>query len=202
MSNLFAYSRSAPGSQPTEAALVKALAVSGFKVQADDAVMEKVSIMVAVSSRPLWRQLLDRLYEGDVLIVSGIDSLGRDLKEVRSTVLQMARMGVRLHCLALGRIDLASEAGKATLHVLQTVEDFEQRVAAERASGTPQPSAAVPVKKPRGRPCSLTGTQTMEARQLLAAGASVADVASRIGTSRQTILRWNKRVEAEARRKA
>lgn len=202
MSNLFAYSRSAPGSQPNEAAFLKELALSGFRVMADNTVMERAPISVAVSSRPLWRNFLDRLYEGDVLIVPGIESLGRDVKEVRSIVLQLARMGVRLHCLALGPMDLTSEAGKATMHVLQAVAGFEERLAAERASGTPQSSGTGPVKKPKGRPPILTLTQMLAARQLLAAGSSVADVARRVGTSRQTIMRWNKRIEAEARRKA
>lgn len=202
MSNLFAYSRSAPGSQPTEAAFLKELALSGFRVMADNTVFEKAPISVAVSSRPLWRNFLDRLYDGDVLIVPGIDSLGHDVKEVRSTVLQLARMGVRVHCLALGPMDLTGGAGQATMHVLQAVAGFEERLAEEWASGTPQSSGTVPVKKPRGRPPIFTLAQMMAARQLLAAGSSVADAASRVGTSRQTIMRWKKRIEAEALRKA
>ena len=202
MSKLFAYGRSAPGAQPNEAAFLKELALSGFRVKPDDTVMERAPISVAVSSRPLWRNFLDRLYEGDVVIVPGIDSLGRDMKEVRSTVLQLARMGVRLHCLALGHTDLTSEAGKTTMHVLQVVAGFEDRIAAERASGTPQSSGTGPVQKPKGRPPILTPAQMLAARQLLAAGSSVADVARRVGTSRQTIMRCNKRIEAEARRNA
>ena len=202
MSKFFAYRRSAPGSQPNEAAFLKELAFSDFRVMADDTVLESVPMLVAMSSRPLWRNLLDRLYDGDVLIVPGLDSLGRDVTEVCSTVLQLTGMGVRLHCLALGRTDLTSDAGKATMHVVKAVAGFEARLAAERAPSMPQSIGTVPVKKPRGRPSILTHAQTMTVRHLLAGGSCVADVASRVGTSRQTIMRWSKRIEAEALRKA
>ncbi len=200
MSKFFAYSRLAPDSELNEAALLKELAAAGFRVQADDAVLERSPISLPVASRLRWRELQDRLYEGDVLIVPGIDSLGHDVTEVRSTVQQLARLGVRLHCLALGLTDLTSESGKATRHVLEKVENFEVKADAERTSSTLKSSGTVMLKKPKGRPPIFSFAQMTEARQLLAAGSSMADVASRIGTSRQTIMRWNKRIEAEARR--
>lgn len=48
---------------------------------------------------------------GDVLIVTKLDRLGRDAIDVSSTVKALAEIGVRVHCLALGGVDLASSAG-------------------------------------------------------------------------------------------
>jgi hypothetical protein len=52
-----------------------------------------------------------------VLVVSKLDRLGRNAMDVGSTVAKLAGMGVRVHCLALGGVDLASSTGKLTMNV-------------------------------------------------------------------------------------
>lgn len=46
--------------------------------------------------------------------------------DVRATVEQLTAMGVRLHCLALGGVNLTSAAGKITMGVLSAVAEFER----------------------------------------------------------------------------
>lgn len=46
--------------------------------------------------------------------------------DVRATVERLAEMGVRVHCLALGGMDLTSAAGKMTMGVLTAVVEFER----------------------------------------------------------------------------
>ncbi|AIV77078.1 DNA invertase [Burkholderia pseudomallei] len=43
-----------------------------------------------------------------------------------------AVMGVRVHCLALGGVDLTSPAGKMTMGVLNAVAEFERDLLIER----------------------------------------------------------------------
>lgn len=57
-------------------------------------------------------KLLDRMESSDALVVSKLDRLGRNAMDVRTTVQQLASRGVRVHCLALGGVDLTSPAGK------------------------------------------------------------------------------------------
>ena len=43
---------------------------------------------------------------GDVLIVTKLDRLGRNVMDIRKTVEQLAASDIRIHCLALGGVDL------------------------------------------------------------------------------------------------
>jgi putative DNA-invertase from lambdoid prophage Rac len=49
-----------------------------------------------------------------------------------STVAKLVELGVRAHCLALGRVDLTSSTGKLTMNVLNAVAEFERDLLVER----------------------------------------------------------------------
>ncbi|MEN4758471.1 recombinase family protein [Pantoea agglomerans] len=124
---------------------------------------------------------------GDVLIVSKLDRLGRDAMDVRKTVEQLAASGIRVHCLALGGVDLTSAAGKMTMQVISAVAEFEKDLLIERThSGLARARAA---GKRLGRPPALNPDQRRVALEHLKAGASIGAVAREFGTSRQTIMR-------------
>src|ERR1700693_6460808 len=77
-------------------------------------------------------KLLDRLEQDDVLIVTKLDRLGRNAIDVATTVAKLADMGVRVHCLALGGVDLTSPAGRMTMGVINAVAQFERDLLIER----------------------------------------------------------------------
>ena len=83
-------------------------------------------------SRPDFQQLLNRLEQDDILIVTKLDRLGRDAIDVSSTVAKLAELGVRVHCLALGGVDLTSAAGRMTMGVINHVAQFERDLLIER----------------------------------------------------------------------
>lgn len=125
--------------------------------------------------------------EGDVLIVTKLDRLGRNAMDVRATVEMLAERGIRIHCLALGGVDLTSAAGRMTMQVLNAVAEFERDLLIERTqSGIARARAE---GKTMGRPTALTKQQQIEVRHLLGEGASVAALAKQYETSRQTIMR-------------
>jgi len=107
--------------------------------------------------------------------------------DVRATVEGLAGMGVRVHCLALGGMDLTSPAGKMTMGVINAMAEFERDLLIERTQAGL--ARAKSEGKSLGRPQSLNADQVKMARQLLAQGESVAAVARELGTSRQTIMR-------------
>ncbi|EEH26041.1 resolvase, N domain [Burkholderia pseudomallei Pakistan 9] len=125
--------------------------------------------------------------EGDVLIVTKLDRLGRNAMDVRATVEALADRGIRIHCLALGGVDLTSAAGRMTMQVLNAVAEFERDLLIERTQAGIARARAE--GKAMGRPAALTKQQQDEARQQLSKGASVASLAKQYGTSRQTIMR-------------
>src|SRR5215218_9246567 len=129
----------------------------------------------------------DRLEAGDVLVVSKLDRLGRNAMDVGATVAKLAAMGVRVHCLALGGVDLASSTGKLTMNVINAVAEFERDLLTERTQAGL--SRAKAEGKRLGRPASLTTEQRKEAVRRLREGATVSALAREFKTSRQTILR-------------
>ena len=102
-------------------------------------------------------------------------------------VAKLAEMGVRVHCLALGGVDLTSSTGKLTMGVINAVAEFERDLLVERTQvGL---SRAKAEGKQLGRPASLTVEQRKEVARRLGEGAAVSALAREFGTSRQTILR-------------
>lgn len=58
--------------------------------------------------------------------------LGRNAMDIGKTVEQQAASNIRVHCLALGRVDLASLTGKMTMQIISAVAEFERDLLLER----------------------------------------------------------------------
>jgi putative DNA-invertase from lambdoid prophage Rac len=186
MSRVFAYCRVSTTDQTTENQ-IREIETAGFKVTAARTIAETVSGSVPTAERKGFAQLLNKLEAGDVLVVTKLDRLGRNAMDVRATVEALAMQGVRVHCLALGGVDLTSAAGKMTMGVLTAVAEFERDLLIERTqSGLARAKAE---GKVLGRPQSLDMKKVSEVRQRLAAGEAIASVARAYKTSRQTIMR-------------
>lgn len=186
MSRVFAYCRVSTSDQTTDNQLAE-IKAAGFTIDTRRAVRETISGSVAASERPEFSRLLDRLESGDVLIVTKLDRLGRNAMDVRATVEQLAALGVRVHCLALGGVDLTSPAGKMTMQVINAVAEFERDLLIERTNAGI--SRAKAEGKPFGRPSALSETQQAEVLHRLAQGDAVALLAREYETTRQTIMR-------------
>lgn len=142
---------------------------------------------IAARQRPGFAKLLDRMETGDVLVVTKIDRLGRTAMDVRATVEALEAYGVRVHCLALGGIDLTSPAGKMTMSVIAAVAEFERDLLIERTHAGLARAKAEGTKL--GRKAALTAAQSASILGKLAAGEAVAALAREFRTSRQTIMR-------------
>ena len=137
---------------------------------------------------------MDKLESEDVLVVTKLDRLGRNAMDVRTTVDKLAQAGIRVHCLALGGVDLTSPAGKMTMGVIAAVAEFERDLLIERTqAGLALAKAS---GKPIGRPQSLDKGQMTIVRQKLSEGHCVASVAREFVTSRQTVIRVRDKVAA------
>ena len=98
---------------------------AGFKVEPYRLITETISGSVAIAQRKGFGRLLEKMETGDVLVVTKPDRLGRDAVNVSTTVARLEKLGVRVHCLALGGVDLTSSAGKLTMGVINAVAQFE-----------------------------------------------------------------------------
>ena len=106
MSRVFAYCRVSTTDQTTENQ-IRQIETAGFKVTAARTIAETVSGSVPTAERKGFAQLLNKLEAGDVLVVTKLDRLGRNAMDVRATVEALTMQGVRVHCLALGGVDLS-----------------------------------------------------------------------------------------------
>ena len=186
MPRTFAYVRVSTVGQTVENQ-VREIAAAGFAVEPHRVVAETVSGSEAIARRRAFGRLLDRLERGDVLVVTRLDRLGRDAIDLAGTVARLEAAGVRVHCLALGGVDLTSSAGRMTMGVINAVAQFERDLLVERTQAGLARARAE--GKPIGRPHSLTLERQAEVVRRLAAGESVSAVARALGTSRQTVTR-------------
>ena len=186
MPRTFAYVRVSTAGQTTENQL-REIEAAGFKVEKRRVIAETVSGSSAIDQRLGFAQLLNRLEQDDVLIVTKMDRLGRNAIDVATTVAKLGAMGVRVHCLALGGVDLTSAAGRMTMQVINAVAQFERDLLIERTHAGLERAKAEGVVL--GRPAVLDEGQRVRVRAELTAGATVSAVAQRYGTSRQTIMR-------------
>lgn len=188
MSRTFLYCRVSTSNQFTENQ-VQEVKAAGFDVQSGRVVEETISGSVAAKERPGFQKLLERMESGDVLIVTKLDRLGRNAMDVRQTVEHLSEDGIRVHCLALGGVDLTSPAGKMTMQVLGAVAEFERDLLIERTqAGLTRAKAE---GKKLGRPEATATTEAVQ--RLKAQNMTQAQVADMLDIGIATVKRhWNK----------
>jgi len=186
MARTFAYCRVSTSGQTTQNQ-IQDIEAAGFKVDAKRIVSETVSGSSAIEQRPGFLKLLDRLERNDVLIVTKMDRLGRNAIDVGTTVEKLAAMGVRVHCLALGGVDLTSPAGRMTMGVINAVAQFERELLIERTLSGQARARAQGV--PFGRKPTFDEAGRAAVLAKLKQGETIAAVARAFNTTRQTILR-------------
>jgi putative DNA-invertase from lambdoid prophage Rac len=192
MPRTFAYARVSTIDQETQNQATE-IAAAGFQVEPHRIVTETVSGSVSIALRNGFSLLLGKMEKGDVLIVTKLDRLGRDAIDVSSTVANLEELGIRVHCLALGGVDLTSSAGKLTMGVINAVAQFERGLLIERTQAGL--ARAKSEGKTLGRPPALSHEQQETVRQRLSTGESVSAIARDQKVSRQTIMRARDAVE-------
>ncbi len=180
----FAYLRVSTVDQTTDNQLHEIVG-AGFLVEPQRVIAETVSGSVAAMERNGFKKLVDRLESGDVLIVTKLDRLGRNALDVRMTVERLSNLGVRVHCLALGGVDLTSAAGKMTMAVISAVSEMEKDLLVERTHAGLK--RAKTEGKKLGRKPTLTADDRSQIITLKAEGASLAVLAKKFGVSRSLI---------------
>lgn len=131
---------------------------------------------------------LDPLEAGDVLVVTKLDLLGRDAIEVSGTVAKLEEVGVPVHCLDVGSVDLACSAGKKmTINVINAVAQFQRDLLIERTQAGLK--SAKSEGKILGRAPQLSQKQQDQVLPGLTQAKSISALTREIQTSRQTIMR-------------
>ncbi|MDC0864957.1 recombinase family protein [Rickettsiaceae bacterium] len=190
MPRTFAYARVSTIQQET-GNQIKEIEAAGFVIEEHRIITEKISGSMPIARRKGFTRLLDKMEKGDVLVVTKMDRLGRNAIDVSATVAKLEKIGIKIHCLALGGVDLTSSAGKMTMGVINHVAQFERDLLIERTqSGL---ARAKSQGKIFGRPKILSSLQKDQIVQQLQTGSTVTSIARNFEVSRQTIMRVKSR---------
>jgi len=161
---------------------------SGIKV--DYWFSEVVSGSVSTSQRREFQKLLGQIRDGETIVVSRLDRLGRDAIDVMTTVKLLRERNIRVIVLQLGNVDLTSSAGQMMMMMLSCVAEMERTILIERVQSGLKRAVAQGVRL--GRRSATTEVQKKEIIEKLAVGASVSQIARDYGVSRGTIINIRK----------
>ena len=185
LQRVFAYARVSTVEQLTENQREQ-IARAGYDIAPKRFIEEQISGSVPAAQRPGFQRLLERLDEGDTLVVTKLDRIGRDSIDVQQTVERFQSEGIRLVVLQFGNLDLTSSAGALMVKMLAAVADFERDLIIERTQAGQARARAAGTHM--GRPSKTTPDQQRAIREALAAGATVSSMAASYQVSRATII--------------
>ena len=145
-----------------------------------------VSGKTSAIQRPQFSMLLEKIRDGETVLVKSIDRLGRDAIDVLSTVKHLSKRNIKVIVLQLGNTDLTSTTGKLLLTMLSAVAEMERSLIVERTqAGLARAKAE---GKQLGRRSKTTDEQKVDIRSRLCAGESVSSVARAYNVSRATVV--------------
>jgi len=181
----FGYGRVSTKEQTTENQRLE-IEAAGYQVEywfADEGVSGKVSAM----QRPQFAKMLSQIRNGEMLVVTKLDRLGRDAQDVGATIKMLAARRIEVIVLQLGKLDLTSAAGKLMLTMLAAVAEMERDLLVERTqSGLARAKAE---GKTLGRPSSTTAEQRIAMLKRHQAGESISALARSYDLSRASVMR-------------
>jgi DNA invertase Pin-like site-specific DNA recombinase len=181
----FAYSRVSTKDQTTANQKLE-IEQAGYKVEywfSDEGVSGKIT----ASQRPQFKALLGHIRDGETLVVTKLDRLGRDAQDVGATIKALAARRIEVIVLQLGKLDLTSPAGKLMLTMLAAVAEMERDLLVERTqSGLARAKAE---GKALGRPTKTSDSERAEIIKLRNSGLSVSALSRTYGISRASVMR-------------
>lgn len=183
MTKILGYARVSTSSQDLDGQLV-ALAAQG--VEAGQVFTDKLSGAVN-TDRPGLAALLHYAREGDTVVVTAIDRLGRSVAEVTRTIAELGQRRILLRALREG-IDTGTPTGRAVAAIMATLAELELELGKERraASRHSRRSRQLPATKPT----KLGPDRQEQLRRLVATGEPVAELAVAFGIGRATAYRY------------
>lgn len=150
---------------------------------------EAVSGSVESTKRLGLKSLLDYVREGDILVITAIDRLGRNTIDVLSTITKLSEKGVKVISLREG-VDLSTPTGMAVMGIMASLAQLEKDLIAERRTAGIQRAQSSGVHC--GRPVKAEIT---DFEKLLSEGLSPKEIMLKLGISKATFYRMKMKSE-------
>ncbi|KHE74181.1 resolvase [Kocuria marina] len=186
MGKLIGYARVSTRSQGADRQVTDLLKAG---VRRDDLYLDH-GVSGARASRPGFEQAVGALQEGDTLVVTTLDRLGRSTQNMLELAesLREKSVGLRVLNLGGGQVDTSTPMGSMVFTVLAALAQMELEIKRERVtdSVTKRRAAGGDLG---GRREKFTNSQIRSAQRLIDAGQPVSQVARDMGMSRATLYR-------------
>ncbi|MEQ8788902.1 MAG: recombinase family protein [Pirellulaceae bacterium] len=139
--------------------------------------------------RPGFERLQKAIHAGEVgtIVVYKLDRISRKLRDGLNTLCDWCESGLRVVS-ATQQIDFNGTVGKMIASVLFAVAEMEQEVRRERQAAGIEVAKAE--GKYTGRKAGTTTGDPARARELLDKGLNHSEIATALGVSRRTVLRY------------
>jgi DNA invertase Pin-like site-specific DNA recombinase len=186
MAKLIGYARVSTRQQSTDRQQADLLAAG---VRRDDLYVDH-GMSGARASRPELEQALDALIEGDTLVITTLDRLGRSTQNMVAFAVELRVKGAGLRVLNLGgaEVDTATPMGSMLFTVMAALAQMEHEIKRERVNDSIARRRET-AKNLGGRPRRITDRQIRNALRLVKDGEPAAQVARDLGMSRATYYR-------------
>ena len=189
MPKLIGYARVSTRQQSTDRQQVDILA-SG--VRRDDLYVDH-GISGARASRPQFDRALDALHDGDTLVITTLDRLGRSTQNMLAFAEELRGRGAGLRVLNLGGgdVDTATPMGSMLFTIMAALGQMEHEIKRERVVDSIAKRREAG-KDLGGRPQLISDSQIRSALSLVEGGTPAAQVARDLSMSRATYYRRSK----------
>lgn len=186
MAKLIGYARVSTRQQSTDRQQADLLAAG---VRRDDLYIDH-GVSGTRNSRPQFDRALDALIDGDTLVITTLDRLGRSTQNMLAFADELRSRGAGLRVLNLGGGDVDTETpmGSMLFTIMAALAQMEHEIKRERVTDS--------IAKRReagmdlgGRPRRVTDSQIRSAVRLVEGGEPAAQVARDLGMSRATFYR-------------
>jgi DNA invertase Pin-like site-specific DNA recombinase len=186
MGKLIGYARVSTRGQDTDRQVADLLDAG---VRRDDLYVDH-GVSGARASRPGFDQAIGALQEGDTLVVTTLDRLGRSTQTMLDLAQELRGRGAGLRVLNLGGGDVntSTPMGSMVFTVMAALAEMELEIKRERVTDS------IAKRRANGRDLGgrrerFTDSQILSARHLIELGQPASQVARDLGMSRATLYR-------------
>ncbi|MEO6955512.1 MAG: recombinase family protein [Antricoccus sp.] len=186
MAKLIGYARVSTKQQSTDRQEADLLTAG---IRRDDLYLDH-GVSGARASRPQFDHALNALHNGDTLVITTLDRLGRSTQNLLTfaDALRAREAGLRVLNLGGGEIDTATPMGSMVFTVMAALAQMEPDIKRERITDSITKRRAAG-QNLGGRPQTVTDSQIRSALRLIESGEPTTQVSRDLGMSRATFYR-------------
>lgn len=192
----YGYIRVSTSDQTTENQKLEILR-AGFNIEAffsDDGVSGTKSAL----ERPAFVNMIAQMQDGDALVITKVDRLGRNAADILTTVSKLKERNISVKIIQFGGLDITSTAGKLVFQMLSAVAEMERDTLVERTKAGLERTKAQGTKL--GAPLTIEPTTLENLCNEKDAGCTLDQLQEKYGLPRNTIHRnitkWKGNMEA------